>query len=272
MSQFNYPIFKKHLQRHTNPPIEALLVYHETEKQLLQRLDTIHIEPKRILTLQLRNQPAPDLASRFPQANIQSIDLLSDLSAHTLIEANATHSVDLVISNLCLYWLDDCKSCFKAIHHWLNPDGLFLFTTLGPDTLQELRYSWAQVDEHPHVQSFIDLHDIGDQLLAANFKDPVMDMDKLYLTYQNTLDIIHDIHDRGESLCHPNRQKGLTGRNKFTQMLQHYEQFRGNDGKVSATYEVIHGHAWGNISKPNTGLNDQGEARIAISEIGRRNK
>jgi malonyl-CoA O-methyltransferase len=61
---------------------------------------------------------------------------------------------------------------------------LFFFSTFGPDTLKELKRSWSVVDNQPHVNSFFDMHDIGDQMFQSGFQSPVMEMEKLTLHIQ----------------------------------------------------------------------------------------
>jgi malonyl-CoA O-methyltransferase len=65
----------------------------------------------------------------------------------------------------------------------LKPGGMLLFSTFGPDTLRELRAAWAEVDQHSHVSRFLDMHDVGDAMLAAGLRDPVLDVDRYTLTY-----------------------------------------------------------------------------------------
>lgn len=118
-----------------------------------------------------------------------------------------------------------------------------MMTTFGPDTLKELRQAWAQVDEQQHVNTFIDMHDIGDALIRNGFGQPVMDVEHFTLTYDKPIGVLKDLKAIGATSAHKNRQVGLMGKQHFTRMLEAYEQFR-TEGKIPATYEVVHGHAW----------------------------
>ena len=50
-------------------------------------------------------------------------------------------SIDCVISNLALHWINDLPGIMVQINRALVPDGLFLAAILGGDTLYELRGS-----------------------------------------------------------------------------------------------------------------------------------
>jgi malonyl-CoA O-methyltransferase len=125
----------------------------------------------------------------------------------------------------------------------LRPGGLAMFSTFGPDTLKELRQSFAQVDGYSHVSRFADMHDIGDMLLAAGFAAPVVDMEVLTLTYDSVRDVMRDLKAIGAHNTTAGRRHGLMGRHAFERVIEAYEPFR-RDGRLPATFEVIYGHAW----------------------------
>jgi malonyl-CoA O-methyltransferase len=156
----------------------------------------------------------------------------------------ADRSLDLVVSNQLLQWLDDPRELFEPLAAAIKPDGLFLFSTLGPDTLSELRHSWAEVDDRPHVHRFLDMHDLGDMLLRSGFKDPVVDVERVTLTYADVGALIRELRALGGSNVAMDRRRQLTGRHRYHGMLECYERFR-TDGRIPATWEVIYGLAWG---------------------------
>jgi len=200
------------------------------------------------------------LSERFTDSTIIALDFaqnsLKNNSTNKKICADAYHlpladnSVDLVISSLMMQWCPDLKQLFSEIHRVLKNDGLILFSTFGPDTLKELKKSWSVVDNDTHVNTFTDMHDIGDQLLNTGFQSPVMEMETLTLTYQTVTDLLRDLKAIGAQSV-GNRSKSLTGKDKFKLMVEMYESFR-KDGKLPATYEVIYGHAWKRISEIGT--------------------
>jgi biotin biosynthesis protein BioC len=197
-----------------------------------------------------------NLIKRFPNSQLICLDfaqaaLKHNPSSHKIC-ADAYHlpladnSVDMVISSLMMQWCPDLKQLFSEIHRVLKNDGLILFSTFGPDTLKELKKSWSVVDSETHVNTFTDMHDIGDQILGAGFQSPVMEMEKLTLTYQTVIDLLRDLKAIGAQTVNT-RSKSLMGKDKFKLMTQMYESYR-QDGKLPATYEVVYGHAWKRVS------------------------
>lgn len=182
----------------------------------------------------------------------------------------ADHSVDLIVSNLMLQWCDDLDSVFAELRRVLRPEGLLMFTTFGPDTLKELRQAWQAVDtDYEHVNQFIDMHDIGDALIRAGFGQPVMDMELFTLTYDQPMGVLKDLKAIGATNANQDRNQGLMGKTKFHRMLNAYDSLRQN-GKIPATYEVVHGHAWAAqevIKGPNR--NKSGHIEISLEQFAK---
>jgi malonyl-CoA O-methyltransferase len=177
-------------------------------------------------------------------------------------------SVDIAASNLMLQWCDDLDSAFREVRRVLKPDGLFAFTTFGPDTLRELRSAWAAVDDYSHVNTFIDMHDIGDALVRAGLTEPVLDVERVTLTYQDVLALMRDLKIIGAHNVTAGRPRGLLGRGTLRRLEAAYESAR-RSGLIPATYEVVYGAAWGSAGKRAAPVVD-GEVRIAPSAIRRR--
>ncbi len=125
----------------------------------------------------------------------------------------------------------------------LAPGGLFMFATFGPDTLKELRAAFAAIDDAPHVNRFVDLHDIGDMLVHAGFAHPVMEMEMLTLTYADLAAVMRDLKGLGAHNAATARRRGLFGKSAWARLQAAYEVNRV-DGRLPATFEVIYGHAW----------------------------
>ena len=230
----------------------------EIANRLAEKLKVISIKPQTIIDLGsgtglLSNKTA----EIFPNANLICVDFaqqsLLENPQNLKVCANAyelpfaSNSVDFIVSNLMMQWCPDLKALFNECFRVLKPESLILFTTFGPDTLKELKRSWSAVDSSAHVNNFIDMHDIGDQMLQSGFQSPIMEMENITLTYEKVLDLMHDLKSIGAQNV-GSRSKALTGKTKFKKMIEMYESYR-SDGKLPATYEVIYGHAWKNENK-----------------------
>ena len=151
----------------------------------------------------------------------------------------------------------------------LNLRGYFTFTTLGPDTLQELRAAWAQVDEAPHVHRFLDLHDIGDALVRAGFADPVMDVDRYTLTYPNARALMQELRGLGAENALAARARGLTGRARLAGLEAACARSADGDGRIPATVEVVYGQAWCPGATPPV-RGRRGETVVSLDRLRRR--
>lgn len=180
----------------------------------------------------------------------------------------ATASVDLVFSSLMLQWCDDLAGVLAEVRRVLRPGGLFACSTFGPDTLHELRASWAAVDADSHVNRFLDMHDVGDAFVRAGFAEPVLDVERVVLTYPDSLALMRDLKAIGAHNATRGRARGLTSRARMDKMRAAYELFR-RDGRVPATFEVLYASAWGAAHAAAAPV-IAGEARIFVDAIRRR--
>jgi malonyl-CoA O-methyltransferase len=150
---------------------------------------------------------------------------------------------DLAFSSLSLQWCIRLDNAFGEVRRVLKPGGLFLFTTLGPDTLKELRQAFAGISGREHVNAFIDMHDIGDLLGASGFADPVMETEYLTVEYDEAMMLMRDLKGLGAANAGLDRGRGMFGKDHLKALFNAYEGYR-RKGKLPATYEVIFGHAW----------------------------
>jgi malonyl-CoA O-methyltransferase len=167
------------------------------------------------------------------------------------------HSIDLVWSNLALHWHPQPDRVFAEWRRVLRVEGLLMFSNFGPDTLRELRTAFAEVDGHPHVLPFVDMHDFGDQLVEAGFSTPVMDMEVITVTYDSAQALLADARALGGNPL-ATRRRGLLGRAAGQQLEAALERGRRADGKLALTFEVIYGHAF----RPAPRLTAAGEAIV----------
>jgi malonyl-CoA O-methyltransferase len=180
----------------------------------------------------------------------------------------ATASVDLVFSNLMLQWCDDLAAALAEVRRVLAPGGLFTCSTFGPDTLCELRDAWATADGDSHVNRFLDMHDVGDALMRAGFAEPVLDVERVVLTYPDTTALMRDLKAIGARNATRGRPRGLTSRARMGRMRAAYERLRRDD-VLPASFEVIYATAWGGTDRPTAAV-IAGEARISVAAIRRR--
>jgi len=174
-----------------------------------------------------------------------------------------TGTVGMLWSNLAFQWANDLPRVFSECQRVLQPGGLLSFTTLGPDTLKELRRAFAGDTGGVHVHRFYDLHDIGDMLIQAGFADPVMDMEHLILTYADVKTLMRELKAMGAQNVAIGRSRGLTGRRTLEELSRRYEEMR-RDGRLPATFEVVYGHAW----KPEPRRGPSGHPVIEIKPRG----
>jgi malonyl-CoA O-methyltransferase len=183
----------------------------------------------------------------------------------------ADASVDVIVSSLMLQWCDPPDQAFAEIRRVLKPDGFVAFSTFGPDTLHELRSAWAEADgveqTYNHVNHFTDMHDVGDAVVRAGLSEPVLDVDRVQLTYPDAMALMRDLKAIGAHNVTAGRPRGLVGRARMQRMQQAYESFR-YDGRLPATYEIVYGVAWGATGRPASSMVG-GEARIAPGAIRR---
>ena len=261
---------------------EVAILQQEIATRLLERLQYMKITPSVVLNIGCRTgQWSQSLAQLYPSATIFSLSISTSMlqcakKQNTVANGVcfdpyalpfANDSVDLVFSNLFLHWCAHPNNFLKEIHRVLRADGVLLFSTLGPDSLQELRASWAEVDDKPHVHHFADMHDIGDCLLQNQFADPVMDMEVVTFAYKEVENLIQDLKTTGTHNLHLKRRRQLTGKKRFCAFKNAYQQFRASDGSIPATFEVIYGHAWGIKQLSGFSANNDGEVHIPIELV-----
>jgi malonyl-CoA O-methyltransferase len=180
-----------------------------------------------------------------------------------------TRSVGMVFSNLSLQWCTELDKVFEEFRRVLQPQGLLMFSTFGPDTLKELRASWTQVDGYIHVNAFIDMHDIGDALMRARFSGPVMDVEHFTLTYATLGQLMRELKAMGAHNVTAGRRTTLSGKGRLAALERAYERYRNPEGRLTATFEVVYGHAWARAAESVSGTAGSRTVSIPLSRIRR---
>lgn len=236
---------------------EAAVLQRHVADELLERLSDLDVTPRRVLDLGCgTGYLGRRIVERHPSASVYAMDIAAAMARHAACINSvralcgdaeripfAAASFDLVVSNMTLQWCDHL-ALFEQVREVLEPDGLWLFSTVGPDTLMELRQAWRAVDEHPHVHEFIDMHHLGDALLALGFVDPVLDVDRINVTYPDVAALLRDLKTLGVVNASRARSRGMLGRRRFAALVEAYEGLRGGEGDLPSTWEIVYGQAW----------------------------
>lgn len=234
----------------------------EIARRLLEHLDPVRIEPEKVLDLGAGTGTTQRaLAKRYPDARVTAVDFAVAMLERARRDAGGSARLqfvcadmealgirgqcfNLVHSNLALLWCANLESVLSECRRVLEPGGLLALSSLGPDTLSELRNAWRIADEHAHVQQFVDMHDLGDALHTAGFTDIVVDAERLRIEYRELDRLLIDLRNWGVGQVHGERRRTLLGRKRLDRMRNEYETYRGENGKLPATCEIAYAHAW----------------------------
>ncbi|MGM0677414.1 malonyl-ACP O-methyltransferase BioC [Ectothiorhodospira marina] len=240
---------------------EAAVLQREVCSRLLERLQWVKLDPARVLDAGAgTGQGARGLRRMYRGGRVVALDLSPAMLRATARGAGwwrkpglvcadveslpfAEASFDLIFSSLTVQWCNDLDRALAEFRRVLAPQGLLMFTTLGPDTLVELRRAWEAVDGCAHVNAFMDMHDIGDALVRAGFADPVMDVERMTVTYPDVRGLMRDLKAIGATNALSGRGRGLTSPGRLRALETAYEEYR-QEGLLPASYEVVFGHAW----------------------------
>ena len=203
------------------------------------------------------------LAARYPKAAcyvVQALAKHDDAARESIVPAwwNPTRwtgpsvqfglpqqPVQMLWANMALHMAADPQALIAQWQRLLQPQGFLMFSCLGPDTLRELRALYASQGWPPASHTFTDMHDWGDMLVHGGFSEPVMDMERIELTFATPERMLLELRELGRNL-HPERFAGLRGRGWHTQLLAQLGQLAqlDSDGQLRLTFEIVYGHAF----------------------------
>ncbi|WP_245293296.1 methyltransferase domain-containing protein [Mongoliimonas terrestris] len=178
-------------------------------------------------------------------------DLPADLVIDDEVPPFGPASVDLVVAGLTLQWVNDLPGTLIQIRRMLKPDGLFLATFVGGDSLSELRQAFLAAEAEttggvsPRVAPFVEVRDLGGLLQRAGFALPVADQDRLTLRYATPFDLMRDLARMGAANPLAERRRSLTGPGLLRRAAEHYQAANGDaDGRVRATMTLVSLSGW----------------------------
>jgi malonyl-CoA O-methyltransferase len=262
---------------------QASVVHDLARGRLLDRLDFVRIDPTLSIDLGAgTGAGALELAEHFPRSTVLAVDtsgpLLRALARNferparvTAVAADAAHlplvsrSAGLILANMVLPWCLP-HELFAEAARVLEPGGLLLFATLGPDSLAEVRRAWAEVDDQIHVHAFFDMHDLGDAAVAGGLAEPVVDVERIALTYTDVASLVGDLRACAAINTAAGRRRSLTGKTRWRQFESSLHA-RRTGPRFTVTVELILGQAWGRASAP-PGESVPGEVAVPIERLG----
>jgi malonyl-CoA O-methyltransferase len=260
----------------------------EIGRRTLERLDVIRLTPKRVVDIGCGVGGArAALMERYAQADWIGIDHSLGMIRQGIRAANvgparlarwwrgsrvqwivaeagalslADGCADLVFSNLMLHWHPTPHLLFPEWRRVLSTNGLLMFSCFGPDTIKELRAAVSSVLPHATPMSFVDMHDFGDMLVAAGFANPVMEAERIRLTYATAAELLRDVAGLGGN-PRDDRMPGLVSGRQARALIDLLEGGRGDDGRIGLTFEVTYGHAWKPVAR------ETGQTRISVDSL-----
>lgn len=291
---FHLPRLHKAFDRRAQRLVSIDFFLREIAQRMQAHLDGIKLTPERVLDIGCAlGRDFPILQNTYPNAQLFGLDWSRPMLVQAarqswmtklkqylfhkrvhLVQADwlmlpiAPDAIDLIWSNLALHWSASPERTLAQWAQVLRTNGLLLFSTFGPDTLKELRAAFKTINSHISVTDFFDMHDLGDMLLAQGLSDPVVDAERLTITYETPQSLLQDVRNLG---IYPGDdfQTGLRGRAWRRQLYAALDAQRDQAGLIHLTVELIYAHAW-KLAAPVGQMDREGVVRLRPEDIGRR--
>ena len=238
----------------------------EVSKRMAERLDMIRLQPTHIQEWWPNfNGQTTDWKQFYPQASVTNVhhDMFgaektqgfhqswwkkiwgrskASVAADLVQSSSDRQPADLLWANMLLHWMDP-QLLFKQWQAAMNVGGFLMFSCLGPDTLMELRQLYDRKGWGHATPDFLDMHDLGDLLSHSGLTDPVLDMEKIHLTWTSAESLLKDLQAWGIN-AHTMRFQGLRGKQWKKDLLAALEELRpAANEPLTLTFEVLYGHA-----------------------------
>lgn len=236
------------------------IVQREVGRRMVERIDLLKSKPLSILDLGSgTGYLAELLLLKFSTSSITCLDLADNMlleckkknpNLHLIISDIENMpfkpaSFDLIISSFTLHWCEEIEKIFFDVRKLLKNNGVFMFTTVGPNTLRELQDAYKDIDVEQHINSFTDMHLYGDSLLKCGFDDPVMDSEEIIVEYKNFKGVLDSLKKTGANTVIGQKPRYLN-KETFKRLTDKYPRNKDN-GSFPVTYEMIYGMSWNRI-------------------------
>jgi malonyl-CoA O-methyltransferase len=262
------------LRRHA----EAPWLHREVAQRMAQRLAIIKTQPQRVLDWWAQIGGSEEsLAAAYPKVERISVEPAQtwqaaperpwwarwrSQAAPLRDDAVPDASAQLLWANMMLHAVADPQALFTRWHRALAIDGFVMFSTLGPDTLRELRALYARLGWPPPMAELVDMHDLGDMLVHAGFADPVMDQEPLTLTWATPQALLEELRTLGGN-AHPQRFAALRTPRWRERLHAALRETAGADGRIAMRFELVYGHAF----KPTPRVRVAEEATVSLQDM-----
>ena len=264
--------------RVTVPPetaAAAAVLANAVGEEMLARLAWVTLQPQLILDVGSgAGHCTRLLQERYPAAQVVALDVDYPMLKYAALQAKSVpspaaefvcaepmalplpaQSVDLIFANLVLPRVADTDALLREWRRVLRPEGLLVFSSFGPDTLQAWRAALADFT----LPNFVDMHEIGDALTRSRFADPVLDVDYISLTYREPVQLFAEL-----------QASGMLAADCRLEHVEKAEVPRTEAGRLAVTYEVVYGHAFGPDASVDHIADETGTVRIPLAHLRRR--
>jgi malonyl-CoA O-methyltransferase len=237
----------------------------EVARRMAERLALIRHPPALVLDWRAAAGGSRALlAARYPAARVDAVEASAGLAARSKAQlrgpwwhrlrgvpaqvwpedAAPAHTAGMLWANMALHQTSDPALMIARWHAALAVDGFLMFSTFGPDTLRELRALYERLGWGVPGPEFVDMHDIGDALVQAGFADPVMDMERLTLSWPDAEALLAELRTLGGNAARE-RFAGLrTPRWRAGLARALRDSLTGDDGRLRLSFEIVYGHAF----------------------------
>ena len=241
---------------------DSRFMRHEVASRMEERLSFVKIEPDFVLDAGCGySGDAVALAERFGDSHVLGLDMSWPVLEVAKREYNGSgplsgficgnfaglpfeaDSFNVIWSNLALHWYPRPAEVLREWNRVLKPNGLLMFSCFGDGTFDELKKSFSDVDSYSHVHSFENMIQLGDGLIAAGFTEPVLERERIDVTYKDVGKLLEDVRAFGGNAM-SGRRKGLFGKNEYKKLLRSLEGNRDGNGNLSVGFEIIVAHAF----------------------------